>query len=191
MSRGPPPTPTNLRILRGNPSKRPLPKNEPQPSKPPEPPLPPAMLDAYAAEEWRLVAGELWSMGLYTVCDKSALSAYCYSYGVWRTAAEIVSGLAQNDPKMRGLLMRGEKSQVIHNPLVNIARKAAAEMVSYSGEFGFSPAARSRIAAGPGQPGAAEVYRPPRRAAFGEMSEPPPARRFWISTDRRPAAALG
>jgi phage terminase small subunit len=36
------------------------------------------------------------------------------------------------------------------NPMVSIARKAAADMVRYAGEFGLSPAARARISAGVG-----------------------------------------
>jgi P27 family predicted phage terminase small subunit len=145
--RGPPPTPTNLRILRGNPSKRPLPKNEPKPTRPEQCPEPPDALEAYAADEWRLVAGELWRLGLYTVCDKGALCAYCYSYGQWRTAAEIIKGLAANDSAMHGLLVKREGAAV-QNPLVGIARRAAADMVRYASEFGFTPAARARIAAG-------------------------------------------
>ena len=48
--RGPPPKPTYLRILEGNPSKRPLNRNEPQP--PPVETLdPPDYLGGHAATE--------------------------------------------------------------------------------------------------------------------------------------------
>lgn len=150
MQKGRPPTPTNLHILRGNPSKKALNK-DPQPTRPneiPAPPLPIA-LEPYAAEEWSLVAAELWRLGLYTVCDKGALCAYCFAYAEWRHAAEIIHDLRANDPKMRGLLVKGrDGAQAVQNPLAYMARKAASDMVRYASEFGFTPAARSRIAAG-------------------------------------------
>ena len=49
---------------------------------------------------------------------------------------------------MRGLLIKREGGGVVQNPLAYMARKAAADMVRYAAEFGFTPAARSRIAAG-------------------------------------------
>jgi P27 family predicted phage terminase small subunit len=147
--RGPPRLPTNLHILRGNPSKLTLrPENEPQPIKPPEPPEPPPGLKGYAVEEWRLVAGELWRLGLYTICDKGALSAYCDAYGTWMDAAITLQECADRDPIMRGLLVKRDNF-VNQNPLVQIKRKAAGDMVRYAAEFGFTPAARSRIAVGP------------------------------------------
>jgi P27 family predicted phage terminase small subunit len=144
--RGRKPLPTHLKLIRGNPGRRPIP-DEPSPSKPPECPEPPSTLDAYAAEEWRLVAGELWAMGIYTRCDKGALEAYCYAYGVWRTAAETLRKVADNDPVFHGLIYKRE-GVVVQNPLVPIARRAAGDMVRYASEFGFTPAARARIAAG-------------------------------------------
>jgi P27 family predicted phage terminase small subunit len=49
---------------------------------------------------------------------------------------------------MHGLLVKGSEGQARTNPLAKIAADAAADMVRFAGEFGFSPAARSRIAAG-------------------------------------------
>jgi P27 family predicted phage terminase small subunit len=146
MQPGRRPTPTNLRVLRGNPGHRPVPK-EPKPTKLAQCPDPPAFLEDYAAEEWNLVAPELHSLGLLTTVDKASLAAYCYNYGQWRTAAEALKKMAANDLVFHGLLVKRE-SAVVQNPLVYIARKAAAEMVRYAAEFGFTPAARSRIAAG-------------------------------------------
>ena len=51
---------------------------------------------------------------------------------------------------MHGLLVRGSEGQARTNPLAKIAADAAADMVKFAAEFGFSPAARSRIAAGAG-----------------------------------------
>jgi hypothetical protein len=82
---GPPPTPLNLRILRGNPGKRPLPVNEPRPEIAEVCPEPPPFLDRYAAAEWQAVAPQLHALGLLTVVDVACLSAYCSAYATWRT----------------------------------------------------------------------------------------------------------
>ncbi len=146
MKPGPPPTPTNLRILRGNPGRRPIPRDPPM-TKAAECPPAPGWLEDYAIEEWNIVAPELYHLGLLRVADKASLAAYCYNYGQWRTAAETLKKVAANDLVFHGLLVRRE-SAVVQNPLVYIARKAAAEMVRYAAEFGFTPAARSRLEAG-------------------------------------------
>ena len=104
--------PTHLKLIRGNRGHQKLNKNELQPSKPPEAPEPPSTLEAYAAEEWRLVAGELWAMGIYTQCDKGALEAYCYAYGIWRTAGEILRKVADNDPVPSGAFIYKRKRVV-------------------------------------------------------------------------------
>ena len=66
--RGPPPKPTYLRILEGNPSKRPLNRNEPQP--PPVETLdPPDYLGGHAATEWCRIVPGLSAMRLLTIAD--------------------------------------------------------------------------------------------------------------------------
>ena len=70
---GPPRKPTRLRILEGNPSKRPLPNNEPQPD--PTMPECPDWLMADAKEEWHRVAPELHRIGLLTIVDQTAWPA--------------------------------------------------------------------------------------------------------------------
>ena len=66
----------------------------------------------------------------------------------WRTAAEALALMASGDQVTHGLLVKGSDG-VTANPLVGIAHRAAADMVRYAGEFGMSPSARARIAAGP------------------------------------------
>jgi phage terminase small subunit len=62
--------------------------------------------------------------------------------------------MAQRDETTGALLVRDATTgNPRQNPLVSIARKAAADMVRFAGEFGLTPVARARIAAGPfGQP---------------------------------------
>jgi P27 family predicted phage terminase small subunit len=85
-------------------------------------------------------------MRLVTVVDINVLAAYCQSYGIWREASELMIE-ARGDYK-RGYVLRTERGDT-KNPLRAVAREAAADMVRYAAEFGLSPAARARIAAGP------------------------------------------
>lgn len=145
---GPRPTPTYLRLLRGNPGKRPINKREPQPAIPAQCPEPLAWLSDYAKEEWRRVAPEAFQLHLLTALDRACFAAYCESYARWRTAEEALALMAASDPVMHGLTVEGKRGSVIENPLVYVSRVAARDMVRYASEFGFTPAARSRIASG-------------------------------------------
>jgi P27 family predicted phage terminase small subunit len=139
--------PTQLKLLRG----RPVGKRYGtvfEPPKPPEPPEPPEFLSGYALEEWRRVAPGLSLFGLLSLFDVMPLAAYCEAYSRWRTAEELLARVAAGDPAFLGLLVKGSKGQPRANPLLEVSRLAARDMVRFADEFGFSPAARSRISAG-------------------------------------------
>jgi P27 family predicted phage terminase small subunit len=153
MQRGPRPVPTHLRVLRGNPGHRPI-RDEPRPLVPDDCPEPPDFVTGYGADEWWRIASELHRLGLLTLIDIGPLAAYCVAYGRWKTAEEALAKIASNDPQTSGLLLKRD-NVVMQNPLVSVARKAAGDMLRAASEFGLTPAARSRIAAGVGetQPG--------------------------------------
>lgn len=144
---GPRPMPARLKLLRGNPGRRPV-RTIFEPPRPPEPPLPPEFLTGYAREEWERVAPGLCLFGLLSALDAMPLAAYCEAFKRWRTATEAIDQVEALDPVMHGLLVRGSEGQARVNPLAKIAAEAAADMVKFASEFGFSPAARSRIAGG-------------------------------------------
>jgi P27 family predicted phage terminase small subunit len=134
-----PPVPFVLRQLRGNPGKRPL-RKPPAPSVLPECPPPPDWLHEFAKQEWWRTAPELHVLGLLSSVDTACLAAYCMSYAMWREAAEQLAD--------ERLLSETRAGQTCRNPLVKVARDAAADMMRYAAEFGLTPVARTRIAAG-------------------------------------------
>jgi P27 family predicted phage terminase small subunit len=150
MKAGQRPIPTHLKLLRGNPGKQRLPMNEPQPEQSIDVPDPPPFITGYAADEWWTVATELHRLGLLTKIDVAPLAAYCHSYGQWRMAAESLARMAANDPLMHGQIIKTKYGDAATNPLVNIARKHAGDMVRFAAEFGLSPAARTRISSSGG-----------------------------------------
>jgi P27 family predicted phage terminase small subunit len=145
--RGPAPTPAHLRVLRGNPSKRPIPR-EPEPTIPAELPEPPPFLTGYARDEWLNTGPELYRLGLLTRVDINTFAAFCQAYKHWRTAVETLETMAKRDPLTGGLMIKTPGGDAGINPLLAIARHAAGQMVSLAAHFGLSPAARARIAAG-------------------------------------------
>jgi P27 family predicted phage terminase small subunit len=147
MKPGRRPVPTNLRVLRGNPGKRPLPKNEMQPRVEDGIPDPPAHLEGTAQEEWHRIAQELHRLGCLTVVDYAVLGAYCTAFQKWVEIEEMLEEIRNASPKHRATLVTGPAGVKI-NPLIKASLNAAAEMVRIAGEFGFSPAARARIAMG-------------------------------------------
>ncbi len=144
---GNPPIPFELKVLRGNPGKRPL-RPGPQFDRADDVPEPPACLRGYAVDEWWRIAPMLFRMRLLTVVDVAPLAAYCAAFARWRTAAELLGKMVENDPLTSGLMIKTRSGDAAQNPLVSIERKAISDMMRYAGEFGFTPAARARIAGG-------------------------------------------
>jgi P27 family predicted phage terminase small subunit len=137
--------PTQLKILRGNPGKRPL-RPEPMPDVPQELPGAPGFLLPAAKAEWERIAVELYRLKLLTTLDVNVLAAYCQAFARWRQAEDELAKMV-NSPT-GGILIKGSHGGPIHNPLMRAAARAAKDMVEYASEFGLSPLARARIAAG-------------------------------------------
>lgn len=133
--RGRRPKPTRLKVLTGNPGKRPLNPDEPRPQVvipecPPE-------LGAVARREWDRLSVELASLGLLTNLDRSALAAYCGAYALWAEATEAIHKY--------GTMVKSPSGYPIQSPYVAIANRQAELMMRIASEFGFTPASRSRI----------------------------------------------
>src|SRR5579859_506648 len=79
--RGRKPKPSRLKILQGNPGKRPLNDKEPQPAA--GRPSCPKALGGEARKEWNRVARALLRLGLLTHIDRAALAGYCQSWARW------------------------------------------------------------------------------------------------------------
>lgn len=144
--RGARPAPTHLKLLRGNPSREDLDySNEPQPDIGPEPPAAPEFLKGYAQAEWARIATELYHLKCLAGIDTHTLAAYCQAYAIWRTAVETLETMAARDPLTHGLMVKAKNGTAMQNPLMLTIRQSGNDMVRFAGEFGLSPAARSRI----------------------------------------------
>lgn len=143
--RGPKPTPTHLKLVTGNPGRRPV--NKAEAKVPVRDLTAPEHLGDDALEEWNRVAADLVKSGLVTTVDRSALAVYCAAVGRWIQAERVLAEMAKKDPVSEGLLIKTKAGNVVMNPLVGIRNKAKADVLRAAAELGITPSARSRVQA--------------------------------------------
>jgi P27 family predicted phage terminase small subunit len=133
--RGRRPKPTRLKLLTGNPGKRPLNESEPMP----EVAIPecPPELGEVARREWNRLVGELAALQLLTNLDRAALAAYCGAYAMWAEATEAIQKF--------GTMVKSPSGYPVQSPYVSIANRQTEIMIRIASEFGFTPASRSRL----------------------------------------------
>ena len=139
MSRGTRPTPTALKVLHGNPGRRPLNGDEPQfkaglPDKP-------AWFDTYASEEWDRIVSNVNGQRILTKADLGILVATCLCYEQMRETLAIIKTLG--------------RSYVVEDMGGNKHYKARPECVRFETaqreyralliELGLTPASRSKV----------------------------------------------
>ena len=136
-TRGRKPTPTALKVLEGNPGKRPLNTAEPQPLK--KAPSCPKWLEPEAKKEWRRLAKQMEQLGILTEVDMAAFAGYCQAYARWKEAEEFIT--------QHGTIVRTPSGYWQQVPQVSIAQTYLKVMNRFAEQFGLTPASRSRIIA--------------------------------------------
>jgi len=139
-TRGRKPKPTALKLLEGNPGKRPINVNEPIPPKGDI--KCPSWLLPEAKKEWKRLAPALEAMGVLTMADEKAFCGYCQAYARWKEAEEFIT--------QDGSIFKTPSGYVQQVPQVSIAQQNLKIMQSFCSEFGLTPATRARIMAGNG-----------------------------------------
>src|SRR5262245_3685380 len=121
MAMGRRPKPTHLKLLTGNPGRRPLNKGEAKP--PPGIPSCPGHLNPVAKREWRRVSRLLAECGLFTEIDRAALAAYCQCYARWVEAERAIGEV--------GTLVKAPSGYPIPHPYFGIANRAMKQMHAF------------------------------------------------------------
>lgn len=129
------PKPTKLKIIQGNPGKRPLNPREPAPAT--DIPTRPGWLLPEAKREWSRIVPELHRLGLLTKVDRAALASYCQCW------ARLVEAQAVLDRE--GLTFETSTGYIQQRPEVAMTHKLMALLKSFLIEFGLTPASRSRL----------------------------------------------
>jgi P27 family predicted phage terminase small subunit len=148
--RGAKPKPTVLKLITGNPGRRPLNAQEAKPEvKIPEPP---EILTGEALREWQRITPLLAEVGLITLLDRAIISAYCKSWARWIECERMLETTGDTTASPNGYLMM--------STYLAISKQAVLQMCRLSEQIGLSGSARSRIKASdpPGQADPAEAF---------------------------------
>jgi len=127
--RGRKPKPINLKILEGNPGKRPLNLNEPKPLQ--IAPECPKWLKPLAKKIWKRLYPELERLGLLTIIDEMAFAGLCQNYAIY---IETEKYLEKN-----GRVIKTKSGTVKSCPEVAISNNALKFVRSFASEFGLAP----------------------------------------------------
>ena len=129
------PTPTAIKLVRGNPSKTPI--NDREPTPPRGDKEPPRGLEGLALEKWQEMVDLLSSMGVYTQADRGPLQRYCLMWEQW-------VGLEKHcrEHGSTQITQTGYSQVTAEATLVKSLRS---ELLAIERQFGLTPAARSSI----------------------------------------------
>ncbi|KKF38700.1 MAG: phage terminase small subunit P27 family [Hafnia alvei] len=136
---GPPKTPTHLRLVKGNPSKRAINKNEP---KPPSgvPPIP-KHFDKRGKYWFKRMGEELDAVGVMSTLDAKALELLVEAYTEYRHHCEV---LDEEGYTYQTGSATGEKIVKAH-PAAAMKADAWKRIRAMLSEFGMTPASRSKV----------------------------------------------
>lgn len=136
------PTPTALKLLTGNPGKRPLRLDEFKPAV--EIPSCPRHLQGEGRKEWKRITVELFRYGLISQVDRAALAFYCINWARHIEAEEMIEKAAAASGGS-GLFVKTPNGFPVQSPWVSVSNKAMELCKTFLGEFGMTPASRSRV----------------------------------------------
>lgn len=135
--RGRKPTPTVLRVLKGNPSKRPLNDNEPRPPLMAED-CPPELTAPESRDEWQRTIVPALSSGHITSADRVFAIAHCELWATWRSQLEDAS-------RHPHVVAVGAQKHPMPNPARTMANKTLMLLAKVDSELGLTPVSRSRV----------------------------------------------
>lgn len=131
--------PTALKLVRGNPGKRPLNPREPKPRR--VIPSPPAHMSQEELVHWGRFSATLDRMGVLTEADGTALEQLCILYQEMIELREIV----RKEGRYYTTTNKAGDEMIRPHPAVAQRADADRRFHGYLGDFGLTPAARARV----------------------------------------------
>lgn len=138
--RGRKPTPPALKLITGNPGKRPI-EADPHAIEIAVPGAP-EHLNAIARAEWERVTAELLKAGLVTRLDRPALAAYCDAWAEYVHAKLMMDRPAEEGG---GYMVKTPNGYEVQSPWLAVANKAFEKMLKVGVEFAMTASARNRV----------------------------------------------
>lgn len=136
--------PTALKLIQGNPGKRPINEEEPKPAIVYKPRAPRGLTKDEQAK-WRQMVRRLSAMRVLTEADLDALEIYVRNWCAMHTALA--------DLNVRGKLVQTPSGGVMWNPSWSEYKHALQVCRSLQAEFGLTPSSRTGVKADAGGDG--------------------------------------
>jgi P27 family predicted phage terminase small subunit len=153
--RGRKPKPTHLKLISGNPGKRPIRMDEFRPEA--RIPRCPAHLNGEAKREWLRVSKLLLQHCMVTDVDRGALAMLCTLWDRYVTAELMIDKAKEAAPASAGLFVKSPNGFPIQSPWLAVSNRAIEQYKSMCNEFGLTPAARVRVVPTATQPSLFDV----------------------------------
>lgn len=128
------PKPIELKILQGNPGKRPIPDDAPRADG--SIPDCPEHLKGEARNEWGRITDELNRLGVLSSVDRASLELYCTTYARWRKAEKALE---------RGLMVKSPNGYKIPSPFLSVVNQCVAQMQRFLSEYGLTASSRAKV----------------------------------------------
>ena len=160
--RGPPKTPTGVKLAQGETRPSRVDFLEPAPRR--AAPVMPADMDVVAQAVWRRVLAEMATAEVIFAADADVLRCYCEAVSQYQSS---VRTLASSSPLVR------YRDGLVKNPLHQIVRDSRDAVRLFARELGLSPSARAGLNIqidGAGGDMAAEIGPPPRLRVVADGS---------------------
>ena len=140
MTVGRKPIPTEIKRMRGTLQPSRMNKSEAQFPIPGKMLAPPGDLSDEGSDLWRSIGKVLLDVGLFTYGDRIALELLCVAYGRMKYANRKVE-------ETGGGVLEADNGNLYHNPWLAVANKSWEQVKGMLGEFGLTPAERTRVIA--------------------------------------------
>lgn len=124
----------DLKLLHGNPGKRPVGRVSKSAT---GRPTPPADLSGEAYAEWCRITAYLERVGKIEHVDYAALTVYCSAWAMFDSARQALDE--------HGPLVRGRDGGLVKNPAAQIMKDASDVMLKFGARFGFTPKDRQNL----------------------------------------------
>lgn len=142
--RGRKPTPTHLKLIRGNPGRRPVSLDQFRP--PAAIPTCPRHLKGEARKEWLRVTKLLDACQMIAEVDRGALAMLCTCWGRHVNAEEMIEKANAQAPGSFGLFVKSPNGMAIQSPWLAVSNRSMEMYRGWCAEFGITPASRARVA---------------------------------------------
>ena len=129
--------PTSLKLVDGTYRESRAAKNEAKPPVSVKIPKPPEQLTAEAKREWRRAAPMLHRLGLLSQADLPVFACYCQAWADFLLSVETI--------KYAPKVVKTPNGHLQVHPLMTMRRQCADQLLRFAGQFGMTPAARTKI----------------------------------------------